>query len=67
MQSTVDFGKSLGLEVNDKNMEELVDEYNEELATNELQDLHLEVQQTAQKKLFQMRWKRHGRHALFRD
>lgn len=64
VQSTVDFGKSLGLEVNDEDMKELVDEYNEELATNELQDLHLEVQQTARKKLFQMRWKRHGRTCL---
>lgn len=67
VQSTVYFGKSMGLEVNGKDMEELVDEHNEELATDELQDLHIQVQQTTLKKLFQMRWKRHGRTSLFRD
>ncbi|XP_066444151.1 E3 ubiquitin-protein ligase ZFP91 isoform X1 [Eleutherodactylus coqui] len=47
VQSIVDLGKSMGLEVSVEDVEELVDDPSEELTTEELQDLHLEMQQTA--------------------
>lgn len=37
----------MGLEVSAEDVEELDDDQREELTTEELQDLHLEVQQTA--------------------
>ncbi|XP_066131217.1 tigger transposable element-derived protein 1-like [Saccopteryx bilineata] len=48
VQSFVDLGKSVGLEVSGEDVEELVDDRSEEkLTTEELQDLHLELHQTA--------------------
>ncbi|XP_066242692.1 tigger transposable element-derived protein 1-like [Saccopteryx leptura] len=44
VQSIVDLGKSMGLEVSGEDVEELVDDHSEELTTEELQDLHPEVQ-----------------------
>ena len=44
-------GKSMGLEVDGDNMEELVENHNTELTTEELQDLQMEQQQMAAKEL----------------
>lgn len=47
VRSIVDFGKFMGLEVVYEDMEELVDQYDEEFIPQKLQNLYLEVQQTA--------------------
>ncbi|XP_069961423.1 uncharacterized protein [Cherax quadricarinatus] len=47
VESVVSLGKSMGLDVSDQDVEELVDDHTEELTTKELQELHLEKQQIA--------------------
>nr|XP_053647227.1 tigger transposable element-derived protein 1-like isoform X3 [Cherax quadricarinatus] len=45
VESIVSLGESMGLDVNGQDVEELVDDHREELTTDELQDLQLELQQ----------------------
>ncbi|XP_048366890.1 tigger transposable element-derived protein 1-like isoform X1 [Sphaerodactylus townsendi] len=47
VRSIVDLGKSMGLEVSGEDVEELVDGHSEELTTEELPVLHLELQRMA--------------------
>lgn len=44
VEDIVSMGKSMGLEVNNEDIEELVEEHNQDLTTEELQELHREQQ-----------------------
>lgn len=44
---TIDFGKPMGLEMSDEDVEKMVDKHGEELITEKMQDLPLEEQLTA--------------------
>lgn len=43
---TIDFGKYMGLEASDEDVEKMVDKHGDELITEKLQDLPLEEQLT---------------------
>lgn len=51
VESVVDLWKYIGLDVSSENEEELVNDRSEELITDEMKDLHLETQETVDKKV----------------
>lgn len=51
VEDIVSMGKSMGLEVNDEDIEELVEEHNQDLTTEELQELHREQQKVFMEKV----------------
>lgn len=50
MQSLLDFGKSVSLELSGEDVEKLMDEHNEDV-TKKLQDIYVEVQQMAEEEV----------------
>lgn len=61
------FREIMGLEVSVKDVEELMDEHNEELITDQLQDHHLEVQDMTDEKVYSNKGEETGENVLFSE
>nr|XP_053647234.1 tigger transposable element-derived protein 1-like [Cherax quadricarinatus] len=67
VESIVSLGESMGLDVNGQDVEELVDDHREELSTDELQDLQLELQQAITEEIASEENERGADCAFFSD